>query len=303
MRRGWLLFGLLTWTTCGGASPIAPTDNEPPVLIGAGDIGDCGSNGAAMTGRLLDAMRGTIFALGDLAYPSGTADQFRDCYDPHWGRHKLRTRPSPGNHDYESPGAAPYFAYFGANAGAPALGYYAYRVGTWDVFSLNSHSFGSHRTTQVTWLSSQLARGATRCTVAYFHHPLFSSGPHGQNPPQIVVHDFWRELYAGGVDLVISAHEHLYERFAPQDPNGRPDANYGIRQFIVGTGGGPLSRPVRRVAQSEIALSTYGVLRLNLDERSYRWDFVSADSGGVLDSGSGVCHDKPDPTSVSAVTK
>ena len=129
--------------------------------------------------------------------------------------------------------------------------------------------------------------------AAYFHHPRFSSGSHGLAPPSDIVRDLWHELYAAGADIVISAHEHFYERFAPQDPDGKLDPEYGIRQFIVGTGGAPLTHPVRRVANSEVTSSTFGVLRLTLDSRSYRWEFISAEGGGVLDAGTGLCHGKP----------
>jgi hypothetical protein len=262
--------------------------------VGAGDIAVCGSAGAIATGKLLDGQSGTVFIAGDIAYPDGTAEQFRTCFEPAWGRHKDRTRPVPGNHEYGSPGAAPYFAYFGINAGTPGLGYYTYRKSAWQVFALNSNSDLGERRAQVEWLGRQLeAPRASECSVAYFHHPLFSSGPHGVVPPMPIVTDFWKTLHAAGADVIISAHEHFYERFAPQTPEGVPDARFGIRQFIVGTGGAPLTQPVRRVANSEIVLSAFGVLRLTLDAQSYRWEFVSADGGAVLDSGTGACHGKP----------
>ena len=286
----------LAGVACGSELklPSAPGPNDVAVLVGAGDIAVCGSAGALATGRLLDGQAGTVIIPGDIAYPDGTAEQFRDCYDPVWGRHKDRTRPAPGNHEYGSPGAAPYFAYFGANAGPPGLGYYTYRKSTWQVFSLNSNTESGERQAQIDWLGKQLhAPGASACTVAYFHHPLFSSGSHGVIPPMPVVGDFWRELYAGGVDVIVSAHEHFYERFSPQTPNAAPDPEFGIRQFIVGTGGAPLSRAVRRVANSEMVLSTYGVLRLTLDNLSYRWEFLAAEGGAILDSGTGTCHGKP----------
>jgi hypothetical protein len=275
--------------------PSAPgPQDDTAVLVGAGDIAVCGVGGSMATGRLLDGQPGTIFIPGDIAYPDGTAEQFRDCYDPAWGRHKDRTRPAPGNHEYGSPGAAPYFAYFGANAGPAGLGYYKYRKGTWQVFSLNSNTESAARMAQVGWLARELdARDASACTVAYFHHPRFSSGSHGVVPPMPVVTEFWRVLYAAGADVVISAHEHFYERFAPQTPDGAADSRYGIRQFIVGTGGAPLTQPVRRVSNTETVLSTFGLLRLTLDSQSYRWDFLSADGGAILDSGTGQCHGKP----------
>ena len=270
--------------------PSAPGASDVAVLIGAGDIAVCGAASSLATGRLLDTQPGTVFVAGDIAYPDGTADQFRDCYGPAWGRHKDRTRPAPGNHEYGSPGARPYFAYFGANAGLVGRGYYWYSRGTWQVFSLNSNAETEPRA-QLDWLGRELAaRTPPPCTVAYFHHPLFSSGPHGVIPPMAVVGDLWRTLYAAGADVIISAHEHFYERFAPQTPDGMADSQFGIRQFIVGTGGAPLSQPVRRVANSEAVLSTFGVLRLTLQDQSYRWEFLSVDGGAILDAGTGQCH-------------
>jgi acid phosphatase type 7 len=290
----WLATAMLTLVACGGdvVSPAAPTDGEPAVLIGAGDIGVCGSTGAAATGRLLGREPGTVFAAGDIAYPEGTAEEFQKCYDPVWGHVKERTRPSPGNHEYGSPGAAPYFAYFGANAGPAGLGYYRYQKGSWPVFSLNSNAEGGAGMSQIAWLRTELQREAA-CSVAYFHHPRFSSGPHGLLPHATAAGDFWQALYAAGVDVVISGHEHFYERFAPQTPDGRLDLQYGIREFVVGTGGAPLTQPVRRVAHSEVVMSSFGVLRLTLDVQSYRWEFLAAETGGVLDSGTGLCHGRP----------
>ena len=294
--RTWFAIATLALAACSGdiMSPSAPGEEGPAVLIGAGDIGVCGSRGSVATGRLLEGEPGTIFAAGDIAYPEGTADQFQQCYDPSWGRFKQRTRPAPGNHEYGSAGAAPYFAYFGSNAGPPGLGYYRYRKGMWLVFSLNSNEEAAGVSSQLAWLRTELQREAPACGVAYFHHPRFSSGPHGLLPPPAVVGDFWRALYDAGVEVVISAHEHFYERFAPQAPDGRLDLQYGIRQFVVGTGGAPLSQPVRRVANSEAVVSaSFGVLRLTLDPQSYRWEFLSAEVGGVLDSGTGICHGRP----------
>ena len=296
MRRAVAALALVAaGLACGSdlTLPLAPGSDSAAVLVGAGDIAVCGAGGAIATGKLLDIEPGTIFIAGDIAYPDGTAEDFRNCYDPAWGRHKERTRPTPGNHEYGSPGAAPYFAYFGANAGPAGLGYYTYRASSWQVFALNSNN-ESASGAQLQWLNRELvAPGSPSCTVAYFHHPLFSSGSHGVVPPMPVVREFWRALYSAGVEVVISAHEHFYERFAPQKPDGAPDSQYGIRQFIVGTGGAPLTQPVRRVANSETVLSSFGLLRLTLDGQAYRWAFVSTD-GAILDSGTGQCHGRPE---------
>ena len=292
LLTAWVVSAALTWTGC--TQFVAAPSSSPigaSVLIGAADIGVCGSAGAAATGRLLDSQpQGTVFAAGDLAYEHGTADQFLNCYGPNWGRHKNRTRPAPGNHEYESPGATPYFDYFGAFAGPPGLGYYRYSSGSWQIYSLNSNMEAASRTTEREWLRSELAVQPSTCSLAYFHHPLFSSGPHGLEPPVPIVQGLWEELYNAGVEIVIVGHDHLYERFAPQSPDGRSDPEYGIRQFTVGTGGAPPALAFRRAPNSELLLSTFGLLRLTLESGSYRWDFLSAEGGAVLDSGSGRCH-------------
>lgn len=292
MRRPWFLMAALAWAACSGSMTSPTTDSgntDVAVLIGAGDIGVCGSSGTGGTARLLDDRPGTVIAVGDLAYPNGTVEQFEKCYDPAWGRHKERTRPAPGNHEYYTAGAAPYFSYFGFPAGPPGLGYYRYRSGVWQVYSLNSNVADG---LQLQWLKRELAGQPSTCSVAYFHHPLFSSGPHGLLPSMPPLREPWFELYDAGADVIISAHEHFYERFAPQTPDRQLDVQYGIRQFVVGTGGAPLTQPVRRAANSEVIISTFGVLRLVLEPQSYRWEFIS-EGGAVLDSGTGQCHGKP----------
>jgi acid phosphatase type 7 len=295
MRRHALILSVAAAIACGSdlRVPSAPGTGDAAVMIGAGDIAVCGAGGSMATGRLLDTQPGTVFVAGDIAYPDGTAEQFQQCYEPAWGRHKDRTRPAPGNHEYGSPGAAPYFAYFGANAGPGARGYYSYRKGAWQVLSLNSNTESADRA-QVDWLAAELRAGrSSTCTVAYFHHPKFSSGSHGVVPPMPIVTDLWKALYDAGADVIISAHEHFYERFAAQNPDGGADAAFGIRQFIVGTGGAPLTQAVRRVPNSEVVLSAFGVLRLTLDADSYRWEFLSSDGGAILDAGTGQCHGRP----------
>jgi hypothetical protein len=161
------------------------------------------------------------------------------------------------------------------------------------VFSLNSNLDGGERAAELGWLRTELADLSVACSVAYFHHPLFSSGPHGVLPSPGIVTDIWRQLHAAGADVVISAHEHFYERFALQTPDGEPDPAFGLRQFVVGTGGAQLTQPLRRVPNSEASLSVFGLLRLTLDAGTYRWEFVAAEGGAVLDSGSGTCHGRP----------
>jgi hypothetical protein len=257
------------------------------MLVGAGDIGDCATRGSELTAQLLDRIGGTVFTAGDNAYPSGTAANFRDCYDTTWGRHRSRTRPSPGNHEYEVGGAAAYFQYFGDRSGPPGLGYYSYSLGAWHVFALNSEVGLEAGSAQMAWLRGELAANQAQCEVAYLHKPLFSSGFHGDQPQ---LRELWRTLYEFGVDIVVAGHEHSYERFAPQDFTGRFDAQRGIRQFIVGTGG-TTPRPLGALRpNSEVHGTSWGVLVLTLDASSYRWEFVPAEPGGFQDAGVGQCH-------------
>lgn len=268
-----------------GASPPPPVPGLPQVFVGAGDIAQCDGNADA-TARLLDAIGGTVFTLGDNAYFHGSREDFRDCYEPTWGRHKPRTRPSPGNHDYESPGAQPYFEYFGANAGPSGLGYYSFDLGAWHAISLNSNVPVHATSAQAAWLQADLESHANvHCTVAYWHHPLFSSGPSGDST---AMRDIWRILYQAGVELVLNGHDHLYERFAPQDPDGSSDQVRGIRQFIVGTGGGTLYGFHTPRRNSVVRISAFGVLKLTLDADGYDWEFVSVSGSG--DGGADTCH-------------
>jgi hypothetical protein len=239
---------------------------------------------------LLDHIPGQIFTTGDNAYPKGSAEDFADCYDPSWGRHKERTRPSPGNHDYRTPGAAGYFAYFGVHAGEPGKGYYSYDLGTWHVIVLNSNIDMSPGSPQERWLRADLASHPKRCVLAYWHHPLFSSGRRGK----IAVKPLWQALYEAKAEIVLAGHEHFYERFAPQTPDGVADPNGGIRAFVVGTGGGGLDRLRTTAPNSEVRYNrAYGVLRLVLSDGSYQWEFIATlfpKRIRVIDSGSGACH-------------
>ena len=257
--------------------------------MGAGDIGFCAPSnisGSEATGRLLDRLGGTVFTTGDNAYPTGSATDYSQCYEPGWGRHLARTRPSPGNHEYVS-GAMPYFGYFGVNAGPMATGYYSYTVGAWHVISLNSEIAASAGSSQLEWLRSELAANPSACTAVYWHRPLFSSGRHGDNPD---MRDMWRVLYAANVDVVINGHDHTYERFAPQDPDGRLDPTRGIREFVVGTGGSPLYEFPSAHANSEVRGSSWGVISFTLLENHYEWEFVPVDGQTFHDSGTGTCH-------------
>lgn len=287
---------------CGSSAPSSPSPNpggpgggggggqQPPVsssatILAAGDIGECGF-GALDTGALLDRLPGTLLALGDLAYTQGTHANFRDCYDPAWGRHLDRTRPVPGNHEYESPGAAGYYDYFGGLAGPRGQGYYAFSAGTWRVIALNSELPMGIGSAQNQWLRTELQTNGAQCTLAYWHRPLFSSGPNGNNPDTAPL---WRTLAEFGGEIVLSGHDHLYEVFARQDADGRANSATGIRQFTAGTGGAHLYVPGAPKPNSQVRISAYGILELTLGNNAFSWRFVSVNNS-VLDSGSGPCH-------------
>jgi hypothetical protein len=290
---------LLFVCSCSGSSegpPPIPTQpssaataqgGPPAVFVGAGDIADCNRPGSELTAKLLDTIDGTVFTTGDNAYPSGSTSDYRDCYAPTWGRHRGRTRPTPGNHEYGSPNAAPYFDYFGSNAGPTGQGYYSFNLGPWHVIALNSEIFARAGSAQERWLRSDLAANRTQCTLAYWHRPLFSSGPHGVNPD---MQDLWRALYEFDADVVLGGHDHLYERFAPQDPDGRSDPTRGIRQFVVGTGGASAYASQFARPNSEAQGTDLGVLALTLAAGSYRWEFVPVEGASYRDYGTSSCH-------------
>jgi hypothetical protein len=275
-----------------------------PVLVGAGDIASCGNNNDEATAQLLDGIAGTVFTTGDNAYDSGTAAEFANCYDPTWGRHKARTRPSAGNHDYNTPGAAGYFGYFGEAAGDPAKGYYDYALGAWHVIVLDSNCADvggcGLSSPQGQWLQSVLAASTAACTVAYWHEPRFSSGDvHGSDS---TYQPFWQALYDAGADLVLAGHDHVYERFAPQTPTGLADASFGIRQFTIGTGGRSLYGFTAPAPNSEFRYNAnFGVLRLDLHASGYEWQMIRV-GNMVVDSGSGSCHGAPTPPPPSPIT-
>jgi hypothetical protein len=263
------------------------------VVVAAGDIASCYDTGDDATTRLLSNIRGTVLTLGDNAYEDGTPEEFADCYDPSWGRYKDRTKPSPGNHDYNSEGAEGYFGYFGVAAGDPSKGYYSYDLGAWHLVALNSNceEVGGcdASSPQVRWLTADLAKDGKSCTLAYFHHPLFTSGKYRPGIPQ--VKPLWEALYAAGADVVLNGHDHNYQRFAPQDPSGEADPEHGIREFVVGTGGKSHYAIVVPVANSEVHNDdTYGVLKLTLRREGYDWRLVPVEGARFTDSGSARCH-------------
>jgi RTX calcium-binding nonapeptide repeat (4 copies)/Calcineurin-like phosphoesterase len=278
----------------GSCEEVTRTTGPAPdaFLLAAGDIAEC-PGGAEITARLLDDLPGTIAALGDTVYQRGTPAEYATCYEPTWGRHKARTRPAVGNHEYGTPGASGYFGYFGAAAGEPGKGWYSYELGAWHVIVLNSNCSevggcgpGSE---QERWLRADLTAHPTRCTLAYWHHTRFSSGnAHGGSP---IVAPFWRALRGHGAELVLSGHEHDYERFAPQDADGAADPG-GIRQFVVGTGGADLREFANQPApNSEVRLAgSFGVLSLRLENGAYEWRFVAQPGSPARDTGRQACH-------------
>ena len=279
-----------------------------------------GTNPATQTARLLEELPdATVMAVGDNAYEFGSPLDYAGCYQPTWGRVRDRTMPAAGNHEYLTPGAAGYFTYFGLRS-APPLGYYSYDLGSWHVVVINStpqvYACWPPELTEIppgfpvlpipaspgpeagracvgdvaqqAWLAADLVahRGA-KCTIAYFHHPRCSSGLHGNH---YQMQRMWDLMYANGVDVIVNGHDHLYERFAPQDPDGDADPTSGIRQFTVGTGGAEFYDVRERQPNSEVIINDmHGVLILALDTGRYAWSFENTDRA-IADAGSGDCH-------------
>jgi hypothetical protein len=277
------------------------TNNSPApaeiVVLAAGDIATCDSDADETTAAILDVSPGTVLAIGDTVHGTGAASEFSDCYDPTWGRHKARTFSTPGDREYRTSGASAYFQYFSALPaaveGAPERGYYSFNLGDWHIVALNSVcrdlSIGGcgGNNPMVTWLREDLAANTKNCTLAFFHHPLFSSGQQGDNSQMLST---WRTLYSANADVVLSAHAHGYERFHPQDAEGRLNTSRGLVEFVVGTGGAELSPFGTVRANSAVRnAGSHGVLKLTLDEASYSWEFISAD-GASIDTGNANCH-------------
>ncbi|MGE3491497.1 MAG: metallophosphoesterase [Vicinamibacterales bacterium] len=270
-------------------SPSVPTTPPPPPtnwVNVVGDTGWCGSAVMPALSRLFANLGGDIFLAGDLAYHNGTVAEFQRCFDPDFGRFRSRFWAAPGNHDYQTAGADGYFTYFGPRAGPDRRGYYRVQSSSWQVLMLNSNVPHGRNSVQLEWARQQLTANPSRCTMAVLHHPFDSSGPNGPNPSQ---RDFWDMMHSLGVDVVVSGHDHMYERHAPQDASGRADPARGIRLFIAGTGGAPPYGRARAALHSERLLSTHGLLRLKLEPALYEWEFLDV-NGSVLDRGLNVCH-------------
>ncbi len=262
-------------TVFSALSLLAPA---PPTLIAAGDIASCDSRHDEATAALVARMPGTVAVLGDAIYERGTADEFRRCYS--WRRFRARTRAALGNHEYGTGNANAAIAYFRL----PRVGYYSYRLGTWHIVVLNSNCRPAggcgEGSPQQRWLEGELARVGARCTLAYMHHPRFSSGLHG---PDRTMAPLWRTLSRGGADVVLAGHDHHYERFAPFG---------GIRSFVVGTGGRSLYPVLPRFTgprSMAVNWRAYGVLRLTLGDGRYDWRFVPVPGSSFRDAGSARC--------------
>lgn len=313
MRRGMVLIPILVMLAFGlaaiaaGLSPAnlqdlpSSADDYVPdhVIAAAGDIA-CDSNSPGSTtcrqlytsNLLVRGRYATVLTLGDNQYESGSLSDFQAYFSPTWGRVKPSIKPAPGNHEYETRGAAGYYDYFGPVAGDRDKGYYSYDVGSWHIIALNSScdDIGGCDTgsAQEMWLKADLAANSARCTLAYWHHPRFSSGDtHGSDSDYDA---FWRALYADGADVVLNGHEHNYERFAPQNPSGVADS-LGIRQFVAGTGGKSHYGFGSPIANSQVRNSdTFGILQLTLRPRSYDWRFVPEAGKSFTDKGRWPCH-------------
>jgi hypothetical protein len=257
-----------------------------PVVVGAGDIALCSMVESAYTAALIGNIDGDVLTFGDNTQLDGTAEEFVHCYGPTWGQYKDRTHPTPGNHDYHTTDAIAYFDYFGPAAGEVGKGYYSFDIGNWHLIALNSEIDTSLNSPQVQWLNSDLLHHRNDCILAYWHRPLFTSA---QDNSLLSLGVIWDTLYRYGVDVVLNGNSHMYERFAPQNPEGVADPN-GIRQFVVGTGGGAYFDDYSPIQNSEVANNqTYGVIKLTLHQYSYDWEFIPIEGQIFSDSGSTVC--------------
>jgi acid phosphatase type 7 len=313
-RRSLAVLGLVVLLASVLAAVRAPTAvAADPVVMGAGDIAcdpaDPNFNGGAGTATacrmratsdlLVAAAPTAVLPLGDNQYEDGALAKYQQSYDPSWGRVKAVSRPIPGDGDYGVSGAAGYFDYFGAAAGTRGKGYYSYDVGAWHIIALNSacQKVGGcgPGSPQEQWLRADLAAHPADCILAYFHKPRFASGT-----DFTTVDTFWRDLYAAGAEVVLSGDRHIYERFAPQNPDGAADPK-GIREFIVGTGGKNLGSIGTVQANSQVRAKTFGALKLTLHAGSYDWNFVPAAGQSFTDAGSTACSPaSPSPTTTTA---
>jgi 3',5'-cyclic AMP phosphodiesterase CpdA len=269
----------------GTPPPAAPSAGQTVSVTAVGDTGMCSERDAVQrTADLAARFSGPLLLLGDLAYDRGTYSEFMSCFDPAWGRFRGRWHPAPGNHEYLTAGAAGYLEYFASAATPQGRTFYSQRIGEWLVLMLDSNERAHPGSAQYEFVRSELSANRTTCTLAAWHHPLFSSGPNGANP---YMRDLAALLTEHGAELFLAGHDHLYERSARQRADGRADTR-GARHFVVGTGGARLYQAARRETNSELVVSSTGVLRLTLHPASYDWAFIDS-AGTTLDMGSDQC--------------
>jgi LysM repeat protein len=294
------------FNSSGGVSAEPALQEGSPVILAAGDIAKCSAEEDALTSYLLDINEGTIITLGDNAYEVGSIREFEDCFGSTWGRHKDRIRPSPGNHEYGSGDINGYFEYFGdvATPLEPGCrksckGYYSFDIGEWHLISLNSEIDNTAGSEQEQWLRADLAANDSLCTLAYWHRPRYTS-----RRTDGAAHDLFQALYDYGADVVLSGHDHHYERFGPQDNGAQEAPDRGVRQFVVGTGGATL-RDIRFIQpSSEVReTETWGILKMTLHPDSYDWEFIPIPGQTWTDSGSAKCVSAPDRPAPPAVTQ
>lgn len=280
------------------AAKKAPDSGSITTVYSAGDIADCRTPQkaaqSAATAKLLETEiaqnpSAFILTLGDHTYPVGLPEEFETCYESSWGKFKDRTYPAPGNHEYYSPSAYGYFQYFGNAAGSQQQPYYSFNKGNWHFIALDSNLKEEQQQAQLDWLKQDLDNNRSGCTLAFWHHPLYSSGLHGNNS---VMKTAWKMLMDAKADLVLAAHDHSYERFAPQNDAGEK-VEQGIRSIIVGTGGASLKPVFWKKQHSEVLdAKTHGILKLNLKKQSYTWEFLPVKGSEFTDKGSAVCYRK-----------
>lgn len=260
-----------------------PTPTGDPVIAAAGDIADDGSEDTGTANVVKALAPTTVLTLGDNAYPDGSTQDYASWYEPTWGQFKTITDPSPGNHDYHTANGSGYFTYFGGQVPGP---YFSFNLGDWHMVSLNAEIDHSSTSQQVQWLKGDLLANTKPCTLAYWHEPRFTSG--SVHSSDTGIGPFWDVLYASHATVVLNGHNHQYERFAKQNPNGLADAN-GIREFVVGTGGADLYSFGSAEPNSEVRNdTTHGVIKMTLHSGSYDWSFRPSD-GSFVDSGSNSC--------------
>ena len=306
------LFTALIAVSFAPGANAAEGNNGAVTILAAGDLGHCenspykkllswwrGENryfGGHRTARLLEHHSGTILVLGDLVYRYGRQLDVRKCFEPTWGRFRDRIAPIPGNHDLESAnggkGGWGYYDFWGARAGEGARGYYSFARGTWHMVALNSELDPPGLRAQEAWLRADLAATGARCILAFWHRPMFSSGHHGRSE---IMAGAYRLLHEAGASVVLTSHDHDYERFAPLAPDGSIDPVAGIRSFVVGTGGEKLDKehtPHPHPGSEVFNNTSWGVLKMVLLDGAYTWRFLPVDGHTFTDRGRGRCNER-----------